>query len=52
MISAMEVLESTKAASATFGDEPLLVSPDGKVIDLAHGYIPLLLLLRTRLRKD
>jgi iron(II)-dependent oxidoreductase len=38
----MEILESTKAASTTFGEEPLLVSPDGRVIDLAHGYVPLL----------
>ena len=42
MASATEILEQQKALAASFGSEPLLVHPDGRVLDLATGYIPLL----------
>jgi iron(II)-dependent oxidoreductase len=42
MESATETLERHRALSASFGSEPLLVHPDGRVFDLATGYIPLL----------
>ena len=42
MESATEILEQHMIRSASFGSEPLLVHPDGRVIDLATGYIPLL----------
>ncbi|RDW59160.1 hypothetical protein BP5796_12084 [Coleophoma crateriformis] len=38
----MGLIESLRTAAAAFGDEPLLVSPDGQEINLATGYIPLL----------
>jgi iron(II)-dependent oxidoreductase len=42
MDSASKILERHRLLSASFGSEPLLVHPDGRVIDLATGYIPLL----------
>ena len=42
MASATEILEHHKALSASFGSELLLVHPDGQIINLATGYIPLL----------
>jgi iron(II)-dependent oxidoreductase len=42
MESATEILERHRALSTSFGSEPLLVLPDGRVLDLATGYIPLL----------
>jgi iron(II)-dependent oxidoreductase len=42
MESATETLERHRTLSASFGSEPLLVHPDGRVFDLATGYIPLL----------
>lgn len=42
MTSATEVLESQQCLSAAFGSEHLLVHPDGQILDLATGYIPLL----------
>lgn len=42
MSSAERILEEQKCFSASFGGEPLLVRPDGHVLDLATGYIPLL----------
>ncbi|TVY83995.1 Heme-binding protein A [Lachnellula suecica] len=38
----MDTTDDLRAAAAAFGDEPLLLSPDGQVITLARGYIPLL----------
>ncbi|RDW63696.1 ser thr phosphatase family protein [Coleophoma cylindrospora] len=38
----MGLIESLRSAAAAFGDEPLLVSPDGQELNLATGYIPLL----------
>lgn len=42
MASAAEILEQRQGLSVSFGSEPLLVHPDGRVLDLATGYIPLL----------
>lgn len=42
MESTTEILERHRLRSASFGSEPLLVHPDGRVLDLATGYIPLL----------
>jgi iron(II)-dependent oxidoreductase len=42
MESATEILERHSSLSAGFGSETLLVLPDGRVLDLATGYIPLL----------
>ena len=42
MASATEILGQQQALSASFGNEPLLVLPDGRTLDLATGYIPLL----------
>ena len=42
MASAAEILEQQQGLSVSFGSEPLLVHPDGRVLDLATGYIPLL----------
>jgi iron(II)-dependent oxidoreductase len=42
MESITEILERHRAPSASFGSKPLLVLPDGRVLDLATGYIPLL----------
>jgi iron(II)-dependent oxidoreductase len=42
MASATQILEHHQALSDRFGSEPLLVHPDGRIIDLATGYIPLL----------
>jgi iron(II)-dependent oxidoreductase len=42
MESTTEILERHQLLSASFGSEPLLVHPDGQIIDLATGYIPLL----------
>lgn len=42
MASATEILDRQQALSANFGSEPLLVLPDGRTLDLATGYIPLL----------
>lgn len=42
MASATEILERQQAFLANFGSEPLLVLPDGRTLDLATGYIPLL----------
>jgi iron(II)-dependent oxidoreductase len=41
MASATEILEKQQALSASFGSEPLLVHPGGRILDLATGYIPL-----------
>ena len=41
MDSTTKILEQHKLLSASFGSEPLLVRPDGRVLDLATGYIPL-----------
>lgn len=38
----MEITERMKSAAAGFGSEPFLVLPGGRVINLEHGYIPLL----------
>ncbi|KAH6674797.1 serine/threonine protein kinase [Halenospora varia] len=38
----MDIIERQRNAAAAFGSHPLLVSPDGQVISLAEGYIPLL----------
>jgi len=35
-------IERLRISAAAFGREPLLVSPDGHLINLAEGYIPLL----------
>lgn len=42
MESTTEILKRHHSLSAGFGSEPLLVLPDGRVLDLATGYIPLL----------
>jgi iron(II)-dependent oxidoreductase len=42
MASAKDILEHQRCKSASFGSEPLLVHPDGRILDLATGYIPLL----------
>jgi iron(II)-dependent oxidoreductase len=42
MASGKNILEQQHCKSASFGSEPLLVHPDGRVLDLATGYIPLL----------
>ena len=41
MASAVKILEHQDRLSANFGSEPLLVHPDGRIINLATGYIPL-----------
>ena len=38
----MDITEHLRKCAASFGDEPLLVAPDGQVLSLAQGYIPLL----------
>lgn len=38
----MNTIERFQATAVGFGGHPLLVSPDGQVISLADGYIPLL----------
>ncbi|KAL0936363.1 ser thr phosphatase family protein [Colletotrichum truncatum] len=35
-------LEHSRSAGVAFGTEPLLELPDGQIVDLANGYIPLL----------
>lgn len=47
MASAAEILEHQQALAASFGSEPLLVHPEGVILDLATGYIPLLSSLTT-----
>jgi iron(II)-dependent oxidoreductase len=42
MEPATEILERHRLRSASFGSEPLLVHSDGRVLDLATGYTPLL----------
>lgn len=42
MASLGEILKHQQALAASFGSEPLLVNPDGRILDLATGYIPLL----------
>jgi iron(II)-dependent oxidoreductase len=42
MVSAKDVLKQQRLKSTSFGSEPLLVHPDGRILDLATGYIPLL----------
>ncbi|KAH8886969.1 DUF323-domain-containing protein [Thozetella sp. PMI_491] len=37
-----KIFSGFNAAAAAFGRQPLLVSPDGSVVDLVRGYIPLL----------
>ncbi|KAL3296116.1 serine/threonine protein kinase [Colletotrichum asianum] len=37
-----DTLKSLRSKAAAFGSEPLLIRPDGTVVDLANGYIPLL----------
>jgi hypothetical protein len=38
----MDIIEHQRAAAVDFGSERLLVSRDGQRVDLARGYIPLL----------
>ncbi|EQB52247.1 hypothetical protein CGLO_08144 [Colletotrichum gloeosporioides Cg-14] len=38
----LDTLKSLRSKAAAFGSEPLLTRPDGTVVDLANGYIPLL----------
>ncbi|KAF7556544.1 hypothetical protein G7Z17_g1346 [Cylindrodendrum hubeiense] len=38
----MDTIGSLKAAAVAFGDEPLFTFPDGQVVKLSRGYIPLL----------
>jgi len=38
----MDIIEHHRACAAAFGEEPLLIAPDGQVLNLAQGYIPLL----------
>jgi len=42
MESTTETLERHRVLSANYGREPLLVHPNGRILDLATGYIPLL----------
>lgn len=42
MASAKAILEQQQALATSCGAEPLLVLPDGRTLDLATGYIPLL----------
>jgi iron(II)-dependent oxidoreductase len=42
MASGKDILEQQRLKSASFGSEPLLVHSDGRILDLATGYIPLL----------
>ncbi|KAF4822505.1 Serine/threonine-protein kinase pkn1 [Colletotrichum siamense] len=37
-----DTLKSLRSKGIAFGSEPLLTRPDGTVVDLANGYIPLL----------
>ncbi|KAF9876577.1 ser thr phosphatase family protein [Colletotrichum karsti] len=37
-----QTLEQLRSQSASFGNEPLLTLPNGEVLNLANGYIPLL----------
>lgn len=39
---AMDIIRHLRACAAAFGEEPILVTPDGQVLNLAKGYIPLL----------
>lgn len=41
-MTAKQILEHHRRLSASFGSDPLLVHPDGHIINLAAGYIPLL----------
>lgn len=38
----MDITNRLRQAAISLGDEPLLVSPNGEIINLADGYIPLL----------
>jgi len=42
MASATEILEQQAGLATSFGCEPLLVHPDGRILHLPTGYIPLL----------
>lgn len=42
MASVQEMLKQQRYSCAEFGSETLLVLPDGRTVDLATGYIPLL----------
>ncbi|KAF6836572.1 Serine/threonine-protein kinase pkn1 [Colletotrichum plurivorum] len=42
MTTPMETIKSLTASAKAFGSEPLLALPDGAILDLARGYIPLL----------
>ncbi|KAF4428495.1 hypothetical protein CFRS1_v007703 [Colletotrichum fructicola] len=37
-----DTLQSLRSKAAAFGSEPLLTRPDGTVVGLTNGYIPLL----------
>jgi iron(II)-dependent oxidoreductase len=42
MVSGKDIFEQQRCKSVGFGSEPLLVHADGRILDLATGYIPLL----------
>ncbi|KAJ0381905.1 hypothetical protein COL922a_013622 [Colletotrichum nupharicola] len=37
-----DTLKRLRSEAAAFGSEPLLTRPDGTVVNLANGYVPLL----------
>lgn len=37
-----DIIKQLRASAIAYGDEPLLISPDGLVINLVSGYVPLL----------